>query len=235
MLSVVCWKWTQVGCRSKFDASHVNVLRNMVERNYRGDWQMVCFTDDPTGIDPRVKTVRIRDVFSDLHNPVGREYPSCYRRLSAFDSDFHEYVGGRFVSVDLDCVIIKDITPLWDRTEDIVFWQSPIRAPDYNGSMWLVRTGSRPQLYKDFNPEKSPIITKQANKLGSDQGWFSFRCPGEAVWTSDRDGIYAWNPQLLNRRWLLPPNASIVFFPGIENPWHESSQRKAPWILEHYR
>jgi hypothetical protein len=206
----------------------------MVERNYRNEHQVVCFTDDDRGIDRRVRVYPIRNLHSDLQNPLGPDYPSCYRRLVAFAPDFETYVGERFVSVDLDCVIVDDVTDLWDRQEDIVFWQSALRAPDYNGSMWMVRTGSRPELYDEFDPKVTPGLTRAAGKLGSDQGWFSLRCPGEAVWTQE-DGVWAWKPQLRNRNWLLPRGTRIVFFPGAEQPWQEATQDRAAWVKQHYR
>jgi hypothetical protein len=234
MLTVVCWKWQQPGGRAKFSSEHVNVLRNMVERNYRNEHQVVCFTDDDRGIDRRVRCFPVSNSHGNLQNPLGPEYPSCYRRLVAFSPGFEQYVGERFISLDLDCVIVDDVTTLWDRPEDIVFWQSPIRAPDYNGSMWMVRTGSREELYTEFDPKTVPELTHKANKIGSDQGWFSYRCPGEAVWTQD-DGVWSWKPQLRNRRWILPPGARIVFFPGAEQPWDESTQDRAAWIRQHYK
>ena len=234
MLTVVCWKWTQPGCRSVYTAEHVNVLLNMVERHYHDDHEVVCFTDDPTGIDPRVRCVPISDVHSGLQNPLGPEYPSCYRRLAAFHSSFERYVGSRFISVDLDAVIVDDVTDLWNREEDFVIWQSPVRAPDYNGSMWMLRTGARPEVYDEFNPNRTPQITREAGKLGSDQGWFSYRIPGEAVWTTE-DGIWSWKPQLRNRGYLLPRGARIVFFAGHEKPWDHHAKKVAPWVKEHYR
>jgi hypothetical protein len=234
MLSVVCWKWTDAKCRSKFGPEHVNVFRNMVERHYHDEHEVICITDDPTGIDKRVRCVPISSDLAHLENPLGAAYPSCYRRLSAFRDDFRDIVGDRFVSVDLDVVIVGDVTSIWNRKEDFVIWESPERAPAYNGSMWLVKTGSRPQVFKDFDPVRSPLTTKNAGQLGSDQGWLSYRIPGEAVWTVN-DGVVSWKPQCRNRNWQLPPGARIVFFPGIENPWHDSARQKANWIIENYK
>lgn len=233
MLTVVCWKWEQPGGRAKYNHTHVNTLYRMIERNYRGKWRLVCFTDKHDGIDDRVITVPLPDFHSTVANPIGFEYPSCYRRLAMF-GPLQPYVMDRFVSVDLDCVIVGDLGPIWDRSEDIVFWESPLRPPDYNGSMWMAKKGAHPELFKDFHTTESPLQTHRARKLGSDQGWLSFKLPGKPVWTSQRDGVYAWNPQLKHRGFRLPQNARIVFFPGIDQPWDRSVQEKAPWVHEHY-
>lgn len=233
MLTVVCWKWEQRGGRAKYDHTHVNRLYNMIDRHYRGRWRMICFTDQPRGIDNRVTVVPLPEFYSSVPNPIGTEYPSCYRRLAMF-GPLQQYIDERFVSIDLDCVILGDLGPIWDRSEDIVFWESPLRPPDYNGSMWMAKKGVYPELYTEFHPRKSPIDTQRARKLGSDQGWFSFKLPAMPVWTSERDGVYAWNPQLKNRGYRKPQNARIVFFPGIDQPWDASVQEKAPWVREHY-
>jgi hypothetical protein len=207
----------------------------MVARHYRDPHRFICITDDALGLHPLVEVAPLPYVFAGISNPLGAEYPSCYRRLAAFRDDFRSIAGSRFVSVDLDVVIVREVTELWNRKEDVVFWESPLRPPDYNGSMFLATAGARRMLYDDFDPFWSPRKTRDARKLGSDQGWFSYRLPGEAVWTTRKHGIYAWNPQLRNRGYRLPPDARMVFFPGVENPWHTSAKQKAPWINDHYR
>ena len=46
---IICMKWGD-----KYGAEYVNRLYNMVRRNLTLDFQMVCLTDDSTGIDPAV-------------------------------------------------------------------------------------------------------------------------------------------------------------------------------------
>jgi hypothetical protein len=235
MLTVVCWKWEQRGGRAKFDHTHVNTLYNMVARFYTEPFELVCFTDNPRGIREPIRCVPLPNFHTNIQNPLGREYPSCYRRLALFGPDLQRYVSDRFVSVDLDCVIVGDLTPIWSREEDIVFWESPLRAPDYNGSMWMAKKGAHPELYDEFHPFETPKKTLLAKKLGSDQGWFSYRLPAKPVWTSSCDGVYAWNPQIKHRGYRLPPNARIVFFPGNCQPWDRAAQERAGWVREYYR
>jgi hypothetical protein len=247
MLTVVCWKWQPVNplYRSKFNAGHVNVLFNMVKRNYRGPFRMVCITDDPTGITDRVIAVPLWDEFRHIPSPLGVDYPACYARLRAFDRDFSRIVGDRFVSIDLDCVIAGDITDLWSRSEDFVIWENnafhgmspgkdkPITP--YNGSMWMMAPGARQKVYSDFDPVYSPIHTHNAGFVGSDQAWMAYCLgPNEAVWTKE-DGVYSWRSHMKNRNYRLPADARIVFFQGHEDPWDQSAHDKAAWIKEHYR
>ena len=235
MLSVVCWKWKPPEFYDrKFDAEAVNTLYRMVRRNYREPFRFICFTDDPAGILGHIQCEPIPVDFSDLESPLGVHYPSCYRRLAAFGPAFADIVGERFVSLDLDCVIVGRLEPLWGRREDIVFWESQVPNQPYNGSMWLHRCGTRQQVLLDFHPLLSPKVSRQHGFVGSDQAWFSYKLPGEATWTRD-DGVVAWRTHCRNRGWQLPPNARIVFFQGDESPWDEHVQKRARWIKEHYK
>ncbi len=237
MLKVICWKWKPQNpdFRSSFDAQSVNVLYSMVKRHYRRPFEMVCFTDDAANIDHHIRTIPVWDTYSDIVSPLGVSYPSCYRRLLAFRSDMEQIVGGRFVSMDLDCVITGDITPIWDRTEDFVIWHAETRNTPYNGSMWMMDPGAREQVYDQFDPLTSPALTRKLDLCGSDQAWIAHILgPDEATWGKE-DGIYVWRKHLKNRMWRLPTDARIVFFQGKEDPWDQSAIDKAPWILEHYK
>jgi hypothetical protein len=236
MLSVVCWKWkpyTDFG-HQKFTAEHVNTLASMVARHYQKPHEVVCITDDPEGIDPRVRTVPLWDHHRHVPNPMGYGYPRCYSRLYAFSEEFKDIIPNRFVSVDLDCVIVDDMTPVWDVDDDAKFWMHALRTPMYNGSMWLHKPGTRPQVWTDFDPDTSPELARSNNCRGSDQGWFSYIIPGEATWGFE-DGVYNWDTHVRNRGYRLPADARIVFFCGQMNPWDEEAQLRAGWIRDHYR
>lgn len=234
-VSVICWKWKPPQFYEReFTADAVNTLYNMVKRNYSAPFHFHCFTDDPEGIADGIRVHSVPNHFSELESPLGVHYPSCYRRLAAFRHDFADLVGPRFVSLDLDCVIVDRLEPLWDRPEDIVFWESQVPNQPYNGSMWLHTCGTREQVFNDFHPAQSPRIAKQAGFVGSDQAWFSYKLPGEPTWTK-QDGVVSWQTHCKNRGWNLPPGARIVFFQGLDSPWDERVQARGRWIKEHYR
>ena len=248
MLTVVCWKWQSLNpeFRSTFNAESVNTFRKMVDRHYRGPHEVVCVTDDPTGIDSDIRIVPLWDDFRYVPSPLGAAYPACYARLRAFDAGMHDLFGPRFISVDLDCVITGDITELWSRREDFIIWENNTRprsgpgsldlpVTPYNGSMWMMDAGCRQQVFSEFDQYRSPIATHNAGYVGSDQAWFAYLLgPKEAVWTAG-DGVYSWRQHMKNRMYMLPEDAKIVFFQGHEDPWDQSAIDKAPWILEHYR
>ncbi len=53
-MKFVTWKWDVDGTRV-FTSEHVNVLRSMIERHYPEPHTLICITDDPSGLDPRIE------------------------------------------------------------------------------------------------------------------------------------------------------------------------------------
>lgn len=239
MISVVCWKWQPpAGYRSTFGPQTVNVLRRMVARHYPDPHRFICVTDDRDGLDPEVEVIPAWNDFASLPAPSGRRNPSCYRRLRAFAPDIAEAFGPRFVSLDLDMVIAGDLRPIWNRPEPFVIWGDTNPRTFYNGSMFLMDAGARPQVWTSFHPLTSPQQATAAGHFGSDQGWIS-HClgPKEATWTP-ADGVYSFrnhlNGETAHPKTALPPNARVVVFHGAVDPWSPSAQR-LQWVREHYR
>jgi hypothetical protein len=236
-LSVVCWKWRpHVGYRSVFTAEAVNTLRRMVARHYSRPHRFICVTDDPAGLDPAVEYVPLWNDYADLRNPCGHpRNPSCYRRLRLFHPDAAQWFGERFVSLDLDTVVVGDLGPLWDRPEDFVIWGDTARHTLYNGSMLLLRAGARAKVWTEFNPATSPRLAVRAGQFGSDQGWIGYCLgPGEVMWTA-ADGVLSFRNEILRRGGRLPAGARIVMFHGQYDPWSPKVQRSYPWVKEAYR
>lgn len=234
MLRVVCWKWTQPGYRDRFTAWHVNVLRRMVARHYADAHEFVCITDDPRGLEDGIRVIPLWNDFGDVSSPHGSAYPSCYRRLRAFSEEAAETIGPRFVSLDLDTCITRDLRPVWNRPEDFVIWGDTTPRSYYNGSMFLMTAGARRQVFEQFDPKRSPAVTRNARLLGSDQAWISYVLGrGQPMWSID-DGVYSFRNHLAGRA-DLPADARIVFFHGHKKPWNPNVQRSHPWIVEHYR
>jgi hypothetical protein len=237
MLSIVTFKWTPQSnnYRSSYDAATVNTLFSMVDRHYPLPHRNICVTDEPKGINSSVEIVPIWDDHANVQNPSGSHNPSCYRRLKLFAPDAGKTFGERLVAIDLDMVIVKDLTPLFARTEDFVIWgySDFPKTQFYNGSLWMLKTGSRTKVWTQFDPRSSPRLAYRKGCRGSDQGWLSYIIPGEAVWGS-RDGIYSHRVHISKNGWRLPEDARVVVFHGKHDPWSYHSQQ-IEWIREHYR
>src|SRR5690606_4765132 len=95
-----------------YNASHVNTLYSMLRRHYRRPFEFICVTDDPIGIDENIKCLPLWDKCIYLGG--------CYNRLYVFSDHMKNFIGPRFACVDMDCVIVGDVTPIFDRTEDFI-------------------------------------------------------------------------------------------------------------------
>lgn len=161
MLAVACWKWGQT-----FGPEYVNRLRAALEKHLHVEHELVCITDDATGIDSRVRIVPMPTTYADT--------PRCRRRMQIFSRDFAQQIGTRILSIDLDVVIVDDITPLVDRPEPIVCWLVDY-AQVYSGSFHLMDAGVLDELWKLYeeSPEGFPMVV-QARGCPSDQAMLNW-------------------------------------------------------------
>lgn len=235
-LRVVCWKWKprprpgypEPPCIVDYGPEHVHTLRNMVARNLDMPHEFVCITDDPEGLDPAIRIVPLWDDCIELGG--------CYNRLRAFSPEMRETIGPRFVWIDLDCVVVGRLDPLFDRDDDFIVnsYKGGPRDPDqrYNGGMVMMDAGARPEVWEQWNGQES-IERIRESKItdrtrGSDQGWMRMVLDeDEARWT-EADGVY----EARQVRGGLPANARIVFFAGRRDP---TLSRNVPWVRKHYR
>ena len=241
MITVVCWKWRAfAGYRSKFEAEHVNVFARMIRRHYAGEVEIVCITDDPAGITEADRVLKLWDDYADLPSPhdrgPNRRNPSCYRRLKMFAHDADEWLGKRIISLDLDMVVTDDLTPLFERKEDIVLWGDTNPTTHYNGGMILFTAGARPMLWDEFkiDPKAAIARAQRAQQWGSDQGWISARLGGGEARFRPYHGVYSYRNDVRTKGGALPAGARIVFFHGEHDPWGPEPQKLA-WVREHWR
>lgn len=239
MVNVVTWLWTpEKDYHAQYTPHHVNILYRMVRRHYKNLGNFICVTDCISkGASPYHPSICLvpflRDDLDSLKNPYGPGTPSCYRRLPAFST--HAY-GPRFVSLDLDCVVLDDLSPVFDRPEEFIIWRSFARQTQYNGSMWMMDACVRSQVWEKFreNPQRAISRARAAGFYGSDQAWINYILgPKEHCW-GEHDGVYSFRRHLRNEN-APPKNARIVFFEGRYSPWDAQIQQKHPWILQHYR
>lgn len=236
-LTFVCWRWRspkKADVRFTFAPDTVYALQEMIARHYPHVHRFVCVTDHPEEL-PGVETVKLWDDCSNIPSPFGHSYPSCYRRLKVFAPDAGEIFGPRLVSIDLDTVIVGDLTPLFDRPEDFVIWGEsdfPHTTP-YCGSLWMLRTGTRTKAWTEFDEHTSPKLAWNAGCRGSDQGWLAYILgKKEATWTR-KDGVYSFRKHLSRVGGKLPSDARVICFHGKENPWGHRAM-KLPWVRAHY-
>lgn len=228
MLTVTCWKWG-----SLFSAAYVNRLRAALERHLHIEHELVCVTDDGGGIDRRVRVVPLPRTFSDT--------PRCRRRMQVFSRDFARQLGTRLLSIDLDVVIVGDITPLV-RPQPIVCWRVEY-AQVYSGSFHLMDAGILDELWRlyESDPDGFPA-TVQPKGVPSDQAmlnWFLRDRPVEYL--TDADGLVTYFGDGYERlehfgvgptRRDLPKGARIVVLGSADKAVMDEG--RFAWVREHW-
>lgn len=259
-MRVLTWLWRQEKEKYSYTAEDVNIWAAMVRRNLSMSHKLACVTDIPEGISSDVEIIPLpkRPQIESSSWPLSRGFPQCWMRLDMWSRDAAKRYGERFVCMDLDCVVTNQLDPLLDREEDIVLYRGTGGQRPYNGSMMLIKAGSRPQVYERLNQREVDKATRAY--YGSDQAFISYVLgPGEATW-SDADGVYKFSyrrfpaPMKISKGGLsrarrafphakqlrgdprnpkYPENMRVVFFPGQVKP--RELVKKYPFIREHYR
>lgn len=233
MVTCVTWKWSAPGGPG-FGPEYVNRLRAGLERHLHLPHRLVCITDDPRGLDRRVDAVPLPDGLRDT--------PRCRRRMRIFSAEFARHLGARILSLDLDVVLVGDITPIVDRREPLVCWRVGY-AGVYSGSFHLMDAGHLDGLWRAFesDPEGYPRRVSRET-VPSDQAMLNAYLKGDDVphWT-EKDGFVTYfgagyehleHLGVGPRRQMLPPGARVVVLGSADKADLEGG--RAPWIRDHW-
>jgi hypothetical protein len=206
----------------------------MVSRHLHLPHEFCCITDRAE-IGDGIRVIPLDD---RTHVPS-----TCGRKLTIWAPDAAERIGKRILSLDLDMVIVDDITPLVDRPEDVVMFHNPNwvvggRRAFFQGSIQLMAAGSRPQVWSEFF---SPSMPQRINRRfgGFEQAWLSEALDWHEAFWDHRHGILGagrigdWSDKTVVRD--LPENARIVVFPGAREPSQAHVKEKFPWVEAAYR
>ena len=238
-VTFVCYKWQGTDPQRQFRSEHVNVLRAMLARNYHAPHRLVCITEDAARLDPRIEVLPMPVTKADRlispHTTGGKLFPSCYRRLWLFSAEAAALLPGRIVLIDIDVVILGDITRLiQEKTADFVGWSSPTFGwCKIAGGFWAHTTGTHTDVWDQFDPVTSPKVAFARGYRGSDQAWLSYMLhPAQESW-SEKDGIIKIN-WLQKAGQTPPPGIKMVFTSGLIGPWNFHLQLGYRWVREHW-
>lgn len=232
MITVVTWIWK--GPRD-YRPEHANTLASMLRRHLHVPHRLVCFTDYTEGYSSLVEPLPIPESARELvklRTPEAGLMPSCYPRLWMF-SDEAKSLGERVMLLDVDLLIVDDITPLVAPQDDFVGWR-PDKAwgkeDRVAGGMYLLTPGTRQEVWTDFSTA-GVQAAKAAGFRGSDQAWMSYKLGKDAALWPQGSGIYALS-DLRTHGNVPPPDARIIQFAGHRKPWHMTW---VSWVAKHYR
>ena len=123
---------------TKYGPEYVNRLYGMVRRHLSGDFRFVCLTDRSEGIAPEVQCLPI----PPLDLPPGIPERG-WTKLTTFAADLHG-LQGTALFLDLDVVIVDDITPFFELPGEFLIihdWKRPWRVTG-NSSVYRFRIGA---------------------------------------------------------------------------------------------
>lgn len=215
---------------------HVNVLQRMVERHLPEPHRFICITDEPReAFDDAVEvmpTPAEAKRAAEHRTPEGARFPSCYRRLWTFSEDA-KVLGDLVLLLDVDLVVVRRMSPIvLDYGDDFVGWR-PFRdwgrKMRFGGGIYLLKTGSRTEVWNRFDGPSSIVKARAAGFRGSDQAWISY-CLGdkEPYWPRD-SGLYSIR-DMMGSEDQLPDDARLVQFNGPTKPWRSPLL----WVKEHW-
>jgi hypothetical protein len=253
-LTVILWLWN--GWRPIYNYKHVNATVRMLADYLPIPHRVVCVTDTPEQIECETHPlwaleIKVRGL--PVSATGGAAYPNSYRRLKMFSPWAAEQFPGQILSLDLDAVICDDISPLITNDD---FKINKGRAAPYNGGMWLLRTGTRTEVWEKFHPNAFAVTSRQ-RFTGSDQAWISHVLKNEKTWDAP-DGVYHYallrntgrsRPPPGNGRFPMrvinrnaapqpqpqPDDCRIMFCAGGIKMWHPEFGIRFPALAEHYR
>jgi hypothetical protein len=195
----------------KYCPEYVNVLYSMVQRNvHLAAYDFVCFTEDARGVDPRIRIEPL---------PAGN-FPGWWQKLGLFKKKIKGIRTEKILFFDLDIVITGFVDRLLEFNSDFAIcrdWPPEMKPFDnsYNSSVFLLRVGSRAQVWKNFSMEAMP-----PGGCG-DQDWIYKQAPDADLFP------YDWTPSYRLRQLQhgKPENAMAVIFHGDPKPdkcngWH---------------
>jgi len=237
-LRIVTWFWNDPQAKNtqffQWTPDHVHKLAAGFKRHLHMPHEFCVVTDRGSELD--ASKVRIIPMWEEL-----RDWKRCFTRLRAYGEDMLNIIGAldsenlRFVSVDLDTLIVDDVTPIFDRDEPYVGYRDSKNPKAYSGALWMKDHDAYTNVWDSINLVRS-LDLAEAKYVGSDQAWQSTIINGHSVkppkWSWE-DGIYDfWNIEGLP---ALPENARIVFFNGMRRDMSMPDlQEKYPWINENW-
>jgi len=226
------WNDKHLGDRP-YAPEHVNTLRRAVARNMSVPHRFICVADRSNGFDPEVEVFltppEAREI-GMLRSPEGGRFPSCYRRLWNF-SEGAKAFGDKILCIDIDLIPMKDWAPLFERTEDFVGWRPyrdwgrPMRL---GGGIYLLKPGTRTQVWSGFKGSESIQTARRAGFRGSDQAWLSYTLGSKEPYYGKDAGIYSIRDMKDPKK--PPADARLIQMNGPQKPWSSHLQ----WVKDRW-
>ena len=235
---IMTWLWAQTPDRHGFDVAKVNRWAAQLRPNLTIPHQLACVTHTPQGLDPDIRVIEPPGFFEGLRINTWKEQvraPQCYRRLALFHPDAARIFGSEWIAqMDIDMLAIQSLDPLFSR-RDVLFraLKGTTERWPYNGSLVMLRAGSRPKVWERFAAAPESVATAARKQfVGSDQAVMAFLLGHGERTFDEADGVYCHSSRILkNKNMNRPlPNMRLMFFPGEAKPWNDGVKQQ--WMRD---
>ncbi len=233
---VFCMKWG-----TAYGARDVNILHAMVARNITGDFKVICFTDDASGIRPEVTTFPLPPLGCEIPPDVPGKWP----KVALWTKDLHG-LHGVALFIDLDSIIVDNIDCYFEYGDpnDVITARNWLNRLGKSGQTSVFRFPIGGHSYMLENLQADPATVSR--KFQYEQNYVTHNIRGgirfwPEGWTKHFrvHCMGAWPLRYL-RPPILPKGAKIITFPGLPGPaaaaqgrWTEKSEIRTP--MEHLR
>lgn len=220
--NIICINWG-----TKYGPPYINRLYAMVARNITPPFELVCFTDNSTGIRPEVRCEALPPL--DARLPVGT--PGIWQKSRLWGPKLAD-LQGPVLFMDLDLVITGSLNSFFDygNPDDVVLCRNQLASLGRFGqfermgqtSVFRFPVGKLFPLQQQFASDPQAI----ADKYRFEQRFVTANVPGGVKFFPKRwiahfrqncSITFPFNFFLPPR---LPGNARIVIFPGDLLPTH---------------
>ncbi|KAH8049156.1 hypothetical protein JL721_11756 [Aureococcus anophagefferens] len=219
-LTVACVKWG-----TKYDAGYANTLARAVRRHLAVG-AVVCYTDDPSGLDA--------DVVEARPLPAGTALEAWWLKAYLFSADAG--LEGRVLYVDLDTVVCGPLAGLAAYGGDSVALlgtddlANENRSGGYNSSLMVWTAPALSEIY-DLVAEPGAYAALSSCVYKFDH-WLEMLLDDGVPLQDLAPGLVAeYARDVLANGGAPPPGASIVCFPLEPKP-HDVA---TPWVAAHWR
>lgn len=239
MENIICMKWG-----TKFGPEYVNRLASMVRRHISRPYRMICFTENPNGIDSSVEIQPLPPMDLDPSLPE-----RGWRKLTVFQKNLAG-LEGPTLFLDLDIVILGPLDDFFDvpgKFRIINDWN--LNNFIGNSSVFRFEAGQTPEVLQYYLEHTAEIYAAHRNE----QAYLSW-------WMKEHGLLEYWDEawcKSFKRHclrtfpmgyFLQPrhpgPETRVLVFHGKPNPadivggWHSSNFLRAAsapdWFLEEW-
>jgi len=243
-VNILSLKWG-----SLYGADYANCLYAGVSRHLSRPFRFLCFTDDPTGLDPRIDAQPLPEI------ELGRMARTTWLKLGLFQAGLARMTGP-CLFLDLDVIITGSMDPFFDFmpgkrciAQNWVLKHQQLfkKRPDVgNSSIFRFDAGTTQFIVDKFNAEREwaidnfhPPQTYLTYALG-EKHYF----PDNLVASFKRHCVPSFPLNLVSAP-AFPSEARVVLFHGKPNPdvaikgYSDTKIHRrslpAPWIADHWQ